>query len=304
MDNMVFLPIKIYPFFQMTKIALLTCDQFPDLIPADQKLISLLNNRKIKADAVIWNDPKVIWNDFDALLFRSTWDYFLMDELFTLWLDKIEAMGIPTYNSVSIIKKNKHKFYLSEMAKAGICVIPSVFIPKTQYLDLSQLLPVSWHKAVIKPAVSAGSYLTKMFDVKNMISISDEYQDIAAEKDLILQKFIPEIQTDGEISLIFFNKKFSHAVIKTPKEGDFRIQSQFGGIYSPYDPSIQTLNIAQNIVHFMGEDLLYARVDGILIDDEFHLMELELIEPDLYLDFAAEAQTKFVDEIIHALYLK
>ena len=67
----------------MTKIALLTCDQFPDLIPADQKLISLLNNRKIKADAVIWNDPNVIWNDFDALLFRSTWDYFLMDELFT-----------------------------------------------------------------------------------------------------------------------------------------------------------------------------------------------------------------------------
>jgi glutathione synthase/RimK-type ligase-like ATP-grasp enzyme len=288
----------------MTKIALLTCDQFPDLIPADQKLISLLHSRKIIADAVIWNDPSVTWHDYDALLFRSTWDYFLMDDLFTLWLDKMETLGIPTYNSVPVIKKNKHKFYLSEMAEAGIRIIPSVFIPKTPSLDLSQLLPASWHKAVIKPAVSAGSYLTKMFDMENVILISDEYRDIAAEKDLILQKFIPEIQTHGEISLIFFNKKFSHAVIKTPKEGDFRIQSQFGGIYSPYDPSTQTLNIAQNIVHHVGEKLLYARVDGILIDDEFHLMELELIEPDLYLDFAAEAQSKFVDEIIHALYLK
>ena len=94
---------------------------------------------------------------------------------------------------------------------------------------------------------------------------------------------------------------FSHAVKKTPKDGDFRIQSQFGGKYISYQPSQDLLRTAQRIVQYMKEDLLYARVDGIIIDNVFHLMELELIEPDLYLDFAEDAQQKFVNEIIRAI---
>jgi len=285
----------------MTKIALLTCDQFPDLIPTDQKLIHLFQNRQIKAEPAIWNDPNVVWTNYDVLIFRNTWDYYLMDESFSLWLDKIESLGIATYNPIPIIRKNKHKFYLSEMEDASIIIIPSIFIPKTQCLNLSLLLPALWQKAVIKPAISAGSYLTQMFDAKDIVKISEEYETIATEKDLILQKFIPEIQIDGEISLIYFNKMFSHAVKKTPKDGDFRIQSQFGGKYISYQPSQDLLRTAQRIVQYMKEDLLYARVDGIIIDNVFHLMELELIEPDLYLDFAEDAQQKFVNEIIRAI---
>lgn len=286
----------------MPKIALLTCDQFPHLIPADQKLITLLQARKIIADAAIWNDPNVDWTAYDALIFRNTWDYFLVDELFSHWLDKIESLGIPTYNTISIVRKNKHKFYLSEMEKAGIIIVPSIFIPKTKCLNLSMALPNSWNKAVIKPAISAGSYLTKMFDKKDIGVIAEEYNAIAIEKDLILQKFIPEIQMDGEISLIFFNKIFSHSVLKTPKDGDFRIQSQFGGKYASYEPSEELIESAQKIVNYISGDLLYARVDGILICGIFYLMELEMIEPDLYLDFAEGAQENFADVIARAIF--
>jgi len=286
----------------MIKIALLSCKEFPDLIPTDQKLIPLFQKRQIEAEAVIWNDESIAWSDYHALIFRNTWDYYLMDESFSLWLDKIESFGIPTFNPIPIIRKNKHKFYLSEMAESGITIIPSIFIPKTGSLNLLSLLPSTWQQAVLKPAISAGSYLTRRFDVKDIENISEEYETIANEKDLILQKFIPEIQTDGEISLIFFNKIFSHAAKKTPKDGDFRIQSQFGGKYMSYQPSEDLLKTAQSIVNYINEDLLYARVDGILIDYVFHLMELELIEPDLYLDFAEDAQQKFVNDAVMAIH--
>ena len=97
--------------------------------------------------------------------------------------------------------------------------------------------------------------------------------------------------------MVFFDKKFSHAVLKKAKAGDFRIQSQFGGQYAPYQPSHETLTVAESIVKHINADLLYARVDGIIIQGKFHLMELELIEPDLYFDHVENGQHRFANMI-------
>jgi glutathione synthase/RimK-type ligase-like ATP-grasp enzyme len=282
-------------------IALLTCEKLPELTIADQRLIPALAKNNIVAKAVIWNDKTINWSDFDYLIFRNTWDYFEKETEFNLWLDQIEKLGIKTLNTIEIIKQNKHKFYLREMKKQGILILPTVFIDKTNSLNLAELIPNHWKKAVIKPAFSAGSYLTEVFEVSDVKKVNDDYKNLAQEKELLLQEFMSEIQIVGETSFIFFNKKFSHAVNKKPVEGDFRVQSQFGGKYNLVQPSKELIEKAQKVVNTFNEKLLYARVDGIVIDNELHLMEIECIEPDLYFDLSEVAVERFATSIVELI---
>jgi glutathione synthase/RimK-type ligase-like ATP-grasp enzyme len=283
------------------KIGLLTCEKLPELTLADQQLIPELAKHNIIAKAVIWSDKTINWNDFDYLIFRNTWDYFEKETEFNLWLDQIEKLGIKTLNTIEIIKQNKHKFYLREMEKKGILILPTIFIDKNENLNLAEITPKHWKKAVIKPAFSAGSYLTSVFNVSDIEKTNDEYTTIASEKELLLQEFIPEIQTLGETSFIFFNKKFSHAVNKKPIDGDFRVQSQFGGKYTLIQPNQELIDKAQKVVNTFDDKLLYARVDGIVIDSELHLMEIECIEPDLYFDISEGALERFVTSIVELI---
>ena len=283
------------------KIALLTCDQLPDLNPQDQPLIAELAKYHITATAVIWDNPTIDWSNFDYLIFRNTWDYFEKEMQFNAWLSQIEKLGIKTLNSIATIKRNKHKFYLREMESQGVRILPTVFINKTPDLDLKAILPSNWKKAVIKPAFSAGSYQTEAFDVTNADTISSQYKTIATEKELLLQEFMPEIETLGETSFIFFNKIFSHSVNKKPLQGDFRIQIQFGGKYTLCNPTSDLIAQAQKIIDLFPEELLYARVDGIIIDDQLHLMEVECIERDLYLNLSDGALGRFTKAIVNAI---
>lgn len=282
-------------------IALLACQKFPDLTKADQLLIPELAKFGIQAKAIIWDDPSVEWTSFDYLIFRNTWDYYEKESAFNLWLDKLENLGVKTLNALDTIRANKHKFYLRTLEKQGIKILPTIFIEKTNHLDLTQMLPKSWKKAVIKPAFSAGSYLTEVFEADNLAAINKKYQPIAAVKDLLLQQFMPEIQSLGETSLVFFNKQFSHAINKKPVEGDFRIQVQFGGKYTAILPNSALINQAQRIVDTFPDPLLYARVDGIVIGNELHLMEIECIEPDLYFNYSEGSKQRFVQAILELI---
>lgn len=285
----------------MIKIALLTCEKLPNLAHDDHQLIPELAKHNVIACAAIWDDKSIDWATFDYLIFRNTWDYFEKETEFNLWLGQIEKLGIKTLNTIEIIKQNRHKFYLKTMKEAGILIIPTVFIEKTNTLNLETILPKHWKKAVIKPAFSAGSYLTEVFEVSDTKKINRDYLNIACEKELLLQEFMPEIQSLGETSFIFFNKKFSHAVNKKPLEGDFRVQSQFGGKYTLITPSDALIHKAQQVVNTFHDKLLYARVDGIVINNELHLMEIECIEPDLYFVISNGALQRFVTSILELI---
>ena len=285
----------------MTKIALLTCDKLPDLKPSDQQLIPELKKHHITAQAAIWDNPKEDWTQYDYLVFRNTWDYYEKEDAFNQWLSKIEHLGIPTLNSLNVIQQNKHKFYLQELEQNGITILPTYFQKKTAHLDLKNNIPSHWKKIVIKPAFSAGSYLTKVFEPSEIEKIEEEYQIIAQEKELLLQEFQPEITSLGETSFIFFNKVFSHAVNKRSAANDFRIQVQFGGQYTLVQPPESLIQQAQEIVNQFPEPLLYARVDGIVKNNTIHLMEVECIEPDLYFDYAPNALQKFTQAIVQLI---
>lgn len=285
----------------MIKIALLTCEKLPELQPSDQLLIPSLAKHNIKATAEIWDNKSVDWTKYNYLIFRNTWDYFEKEKEFNLWLTKIEKLGIKTLNSLKIIQENKHKFYLKTLEEKEVKIIPTIFQEKTNALDLKISIPQQWEKIVIKPAFSAGSYLTEVFTVSEIDNINIKYSPIAIEKELLIQEFKPEITSLGETSFIFFNKKFSHCVNKKPAENDFRIQVQFGGKYVLVQPSKEIIEQAQEIVNLFPDNLLYARVDGIIIDNQIHLMEVECIEPDLYFALAPKSMERFVTSILELI---
>lgn len=278
------------------KIAFLTCRNWAGLLEKEQALAADVSPN-IEVDIAVWNDASVDWTKYDYLIFRSIWDYFEFPKEFSEWLEKIERLNIPTLNPLSIVKRNQHKFYLKDLQEQGIDIIPTVFIPHGEGLDLAFLKDKNWQKAVIKPAFSAGSYLTRLFSIEEVDSVIEEYTPIVQERDLLVQPFMSEIQEQGELSLLFFKGQYSHAVVKTPKSGDFRIQSQYGGQYKPYSPELSIIQTAENVIKTFGGDLLYARVDGILKNGQFLLMELELIEPDLYFDYAPQAKQTYLNAL-------
>lgn len=280
------------------KIGILTCARLPELLESDQQLIPLFAKENITAKAAIWDDETVDWTEFDYLIFRNTWDYYQKEEAFNSWLHKIESLGIKTFNPISVIQQNKHKFYLKELEKDGISILPTIFLEKNSTSNLHDEIPKSWEKIVIKPAFSAGSYLTKLIDRSEIESIQTEFKEHFATKDFLLQEFRPEIKELGETSFIFFDGKFSHAVNKKPVKNDFRVQIQYGGKYTLIEPNADLLLQAELILSKIPEKLLYARVDGIVIENKLLLMEIELIEPDLYFDLADGARERFVEAFL------
>jgi glutathione synthase/RimK-type ligase-like ATP-grasp enzyme len=282
------------------KIGLLTCDSWRGLLEKETEFAKAFNefDATWNAQPVVWNDPTVDWQQFDVLIFRTIWDYYLHAEAFNVWLDKIEKLGIKTFNTIDTIRRNHHKFYLKDLSKKGVKIVPTQFLARGSALDLSKVGTRGWKKAILKPAISAGSHETRLFEAKDIAEVADIYQEKLDNEDLLLQPFIKEIKTSGEVSLIFFNKKFSHAIVKKPVRGDFRIQVQFGGQYQAFEPDTALLEVANNIVHtFTDAPLLYARVDGIVKNGQLQLMELELIEPDLYFDYAENAKKRYLEAL-------
>lgn len=276
------------------KIGFLTCSRFPDLYGQDQLLLEAFRLRGYAAFPIVWDDPDFNPEEWHCLIFRNTWDYFEKKEAFLDFMKRIAESNVLTFNPLSVIQKNLHKFYLRELEEVGVQIVPTIFIPAGSALDLVDLIPQSWKKVVVKPAFSAGAYETRTYDLHSFAQMNDDYRQFLKSEDLLLQLFMEEILTLGEVSFVYFNKVFSHAVRKVPKEGDFRVQSLFGGNYHVYEADAEILAKAQFIVDGIKEPLLYARVDGIVIDHEFYLMEVELTEPDLYFELGEKSLLKFV----------
>jgi glutathione synthase/RimK-type ligase-like ATP-grasp enzyme len=119
--------------------------------------------------------------------------------------------------------------------------------------------------------------------------------------DWLVQPFLEEIKDAGEISMLFFGGNFSHAIQKVPKAGDFRVQKQFGAQYLKFEPSTTLLSIAKNIVQIAGKESVYARIDGVMTQNGFLLMEVEMIEPDLFFEHTLDGPNRFVEAVLKEL---
>lgn len=275
-------------------INFVTNDAWPSLTPDDQLLADYLGNKGVLVTASIWNDEHVDWSVSDAIILRSTWDYHQKIDDFNAWLDRLVAAGRPVLNPVSIVKWNLNKGYLVELHNAEKHVPPFAFCPQNSNVSLLELFESrGLNKAVVKPAVSGGSFNTWVSNASSVIDDEPKFKAMLGNGDVIVQKFMDEIVDEGELSLMFFNKEYSHTILKRAKKGDFRVQSKFGGTVEKFEPGEAIVQYAASLLTDIDEPLLYARVDGVVSDDRFYLMELELIEPALFMVYDADACGSF-----------
>jgi glutathione synthase/RimK-type ligase-like ATP-grasp enzyme len=277
-------------------IGLATCDGHPDLFPTDRWLVGALSDIGYEARPVVWDDDSTDWSGFEAVIIRNTWDYYKKIDQWIAWLTKLEDFNVQLINDSAIIRDNIDKSYLQKLDLAGIAIIESTFIAKGSSLE-ALLSTYIYDDMIIKPTISAGSYYTERFHKSQIKDIIKKYISLGQKYDLIIQPFLPEIITQGEISLVFFNHIFSHSIVKKPSEGDFRIQRQYGGIYDSYQPSDDLIKFGHTALTTLTTNAVYGRVDVIFLNGRPHIMEVELIEPDLYFDYHPLAKANYLTAI-------
>lgn len=259
-------------------------------IDEDKLLSEILTEMGISHEIQAWSDPKVDWSVFSHLLIKSTWDYFDFYPQFLQWIEKIKSLDIPVLNDLDTIRWNSAKNYLLEIESKGFPTIAGLVLEKGTKPKLEQIQEkVKSDILVIKPLVSGGAKNTLKIPVSEWSKFEANVSQLVEKEDFLAQPFIKEVAEVGEYSLIFFNQQFSHAVLKTPAKSDFRVQHYFGGTIQEIQPDSTLLESAQKLIDTFGQGTLYGRVDGVLIDGVFHLMELELIEPYLFLGLSDQA---------------
>jgi glutathione synthase/RimK-type ligase-like ATP-grasp enzyme len=281
----------------MKEIAFVTCDKYPALTSDDQLVTALLSQAGIRVIPAIWDQVQE-WQRFDLIVIRSCWDYHLKLDLFLGWINQLDQQALPLFNPANVIKWNADKSYLRDLKNKQVDVTPTIWLKNDRGHDLNSILDeLGWQRAVIKPAVSATALQTWVITRSQATAYQARLEEILIRCDALLQPFIEEIQHQGEWSFIFFNKAFSHAVLKRAQAGDFRVQEEYGGTATALSPPVSLIEQATEIVRSINEPLLFARVDGVEIGGKLVLMELELIEPALFLGLNDCAPANFAAAI-------
>jgi glutathione synthase/RimK-type ligase-like ATP-grasp enzyme len=263
-------------------------------VDEDAILEKILKELNVDFAFEVWSDPQVNWQQYHLLIFKSPWDYFDRYAEFLNWCNKIEGYGIPTLNALSTIIWNSDKWYLNEIQEKGFPIVPTRFIKRKEAADIQGYFKIfDTDQLVIKPTVSGGAKNTIKLTPDNWAEHEKAIVNLLEEEDFMIQPFVEEVARTGEYSYLFFNGVYSHTVLKSPKKGEFRVQHFFGGEIIPQSPSKEQVAYIQKIVDSFAKDTLYARVDGIWTEGVFYLMELELIEPYLFLFISAEAQQNY-----------
>lgn len=293
----------------MPIVAIATNERYRDLYEDDQPFADALRELGCQVTPTVWDDPAVNWEAFDRVIIRSTWDYHKKPDAYREWLGGFRSRPGQLWNPSDAVLGNIHKGYLLDLERAGVEIVPTVLVRAGEDVSLCDVLGSrKWLKAVVKPAISAsadGTWLASddPADVSNAkVPIADAEDRFAEESqahDLLIQPFMSEIITAGEMSLVFFNSVFSHAFRKKPAKGDYRVQGHLGGTRMPMTPSMSLVEQAASVLKATGHPLLYARVDGLEHDGRLVLIELEINEPFLELEQSPSAPRHFAEAVIN-----
>ena len=277
----------------MTRVALATCAELPDLDSDDHVLVAALKAAGADVSLPVWDGPAAAFSKqaVDVTVIRSTWDYTTRREQFLQWADMVDATG-RLMNPASVVRWNTDKRYMQSLAEHRVATVPTVFLeagPPSRFVDVVKNLGKASRGYVLKPTVGAGSRNTISVKASEAAAAQAFLDKVQPREGVMVQPFLPAI-ADGEVSLVFIDGRFSHAVNKRPKEGDFRSQPEFGSVITRHEPTAAERAVADTALHVTGGFLLYARVDLVRgLDDRPVVMELELTEPCLYLNWSDTA---------------
>ena len=268
------------------------------VLDEDGLLKNALEKKGLKVCKKDWADSDFDWTSTKYAIFRTTWDYFERFDEFFKWLENTKNKT-NFINSSEIINWNINKHYLQDLSENGINIAPTLFIEKGETNTLSELLQkTKWKEAVIKPAISGAARHTYRIKHNNCSKIETVFQELIKSESMLFQEFLNNITTQGEISLILIGGKYTHAVKKIAKKGDFRVQDDHGGRVEKYTPSVEEITFSENCLSASPFKPIYARVDIVYDNNnELSLSELELIEPELWFRNYPEAAKNLAEEI-------
>ncbi|GIV37474.1 MAG: hypothetical protein KatS3mg032_1853 [Cyclobacteriaceae bacterium] len=298
----------------MTDITLLTDSRYvnpsnPDwyvqnILEEDRLLRQALEQHGLKINRINWDDPSYNWKATRFALFRTTWDYFNRFPEFSEWLQKVRKQT-HLINPCELILWNLDKHYLHDLRRLGIAIPPTLFLEPGDERPLTEIVRATgWSECILKPAVSGAARHTYRFRSTAAPEYESIYRQLIENESMLLQEFQQNVLHKGEVAFMVFGGKFTHAVLKRARPGDFRVQDDFGGSVHPCTPTPEEVALAERVVSVCQPVPVYARVDILWSNHgEPCVSELELIEPELWFrmyppaaQLFAEALLKYINE--------
>lgn len=302
------------------KIALATCAALPTLDAEESPLLGELQSRGVDVEAAVWDDPSIDWAAYDLVVIRSTWDYATRRAEFVDWAERVDAVTA-LVNPASVVRWNTDKHYLAELERAGVPIVPTMWLEPERHLT-SRALHTRFPAHgdfVIKPAVSAGSVDTGRYTAIDAgsrgLAIAHARRLLEAGRTVMVQRYLTSVDTVGERAHIFISGEYSHSV----RKGAMLSGPDIGGsgLYkeermSSIEASEAEVEMASTVIATAGgllaggdrgtaevEPFLYARVDLVSGDDDQPvLMELETVEPSLFMSLGDGAVERFATAIL------
>lgn len=282
----------------MKHVAFLSMSDLGDFFVYDDLLIPFFEKAGWQVTSVPWRDT-TDWDQFDAVIVRSPWDYQQSPEAFLQCLRGIEASRAYLDNPLPLMEWNLHKTYLKDMEAKGVITLPTRWETGYNLATVTEAFSeFSTDTLIVKPVLSANADDTFRLSREEAHRRETALQTLYRDRKIMIQPFVEEVLTEGEYSLFYFDGQYSHAILKTPKSGDFRVQEEHGGALQPVIPDATMLQACTRALEAMPTDSLYARVDLISYQNAWAIMELELIEPSLYFNLDSASQPRFVDAFL------
>jgi glutathione synthase/RimK-type ligase-like ATP-grasp enzyme len=241
-----------------------------------------LTRARIEVEPRPWSDPGDI-SGFDLVMPLVAWGYHFEPERWHSLLNRLESEGPAVLNPVPLLRWNSDKRYLAELGRKGIAVIPTRIAERLDEAALADARAEFGAELVIKPPVSASA------DGTHKLQLTDPLPDESRGRAMMIQPFLRSVAEEGEYSIMLFGGEYSHAIVKRPKAGDYRVQPHLGGSEQPCTPPPGSIELAKAALAAAPAEAAYARVD--MIRDEsgaLAIIELELIEPALWLQHAPD----------------
>ncbi len=271
------------------RVALATCAHHPGFCAGDDEaLTEQLEPLGIHAEAARWDNADVDWGAFDAALIRTTWDYTARLDEFLAWMRRVEEVT-PVFNPSAVAEANLNKVYLKRL---GDTAVPTLWCEDAAGISvaLDEAARRGWDPLVIKPAVGAGAEDLLIAPIGKREKLMAHIEGIQRRCAAMVQPLIEGVRERGELSVVLIDGEATHAVRKTPTGGDYRVQIEFGGAYTLEEPSSAALEAVHAASALWDDAPLYARID--LVEPEagvFRIIEVELVEPELFFPWAEHA---------------
>ena len=280
------------------RIVLATCRAWPALSPSDRALAEALERRGFSAEGAPWNGPFEPFAGAAAVVIRATWDYHRALDDYRAWLDRLNATR--AFNAPGLVRWNLEKSYLTELAARGARVPASAIVDADAAQVANALAQMALAEAVIKPTVGASGVGVERVSRAHEADAVARLRAATGSPRVVVQEFIPEVAA-GELAGVFFGGAFSHGLHRVPAAGEFRVNSQYGGRMEPAALDGATIAAMTRVLAMLPSQPLYARIDGVLRDSRFVLMEVEVNEPGLGLHLAPGAGDRFAEALVGRL---